>query len=225
MAFVFDYKAANKLTVDILKLALADENLVEVVRRIHSGTCQKDEALKERDEAALQIAMALTQVFDYMVLRGLEYDYVSAGMALVFFHIDRGEVQTLNYHLCAAKGGTKGSTGDEHIDLSKTAVAQLAGFCFFSLSSEPLAGAALERLSTTPKLQLWPEPYDEESGRGNEAGGADDPESSPSPQDTSSSFGDEVCRGANSSSGVATTAKTTMAPLGRVSRDQLLQPN
>jgi hypothetical protein len=72
LAFVFDYKAAHKLKVEDLKPALANEKLfMEAIQQVHGNKIKTDSELREQDKADERVAMALTQVFDYMVQRGV----------------------------------------------------------------------------------------------------------------------------------------------------------
>ncbi|KAI1271441.1 hypothetical protein F5Y07DRAFT_382939 [Xylaria sp. FL0933] len=194
LAFVFDYKAAHKLTVQDLKLALVKENFfMEVIQQVNSNKTKTDAKLNERDNADQQIAMALTQVFDYMIQRGVVYGYVTAGKALVLLHIKLDNTQTLYYHLCVLDEDAD-FAGDDEVDdeggdlkVSKTAVAQLASFCLLTLRSEALQGSALEDLWSTAKLKRWPEPYD----KAEEHLGAEDTDTSvsePSSQETIASL-------------------------------------
>lgn len=143
LAFVFDDQVAYQLNVEDLKRALSKHKLfTEVVQQANKP-----------DDGDQQIAMALTQVFDHMIRRGLAYGYVTAGKALVFLHIKLDDVRTLHYHLCVP---------DEVDDESKTAVPQLASFCLLTFRSEPLRGSAFEGLCNTAELKHWPEPYNED---------------------------------------------------------------
>ncbi|KAI0111479.1 hypothetical protein F4814DRAFT_356430 [Daldinia grandis] len=162
LAFVYDYKAAHKFRVEDLKPALVKEKLfMEVIRRVKENKTKTDPELNGRDQADKQVAMALTQVFDYMVQRGVAYGYVTAGKALVFLHIGQDDLRTLYYHLCVPDEEAADGNGD--FKESHTAVAQLASFCLLSLGSEALQGSALNEALEKAKLKLqsWPEPYKE----------------------------------------------------------------
>jgi len=52
---------------------------MEVIQRGNGDNIEE-----ERDKADKQVAMALTQVFDYMVERGVAYGYVTPGASLDF---------------------------------------------------------------------------------------------------------------------------------------------
>ncbi|KAM6527494.1 hypothetical protein FSOLCH5_003564 [Fusarium solani] len=165
LAFVYDYKAAHKVALEYLKLAVAKEKLfMEVIERANSSRSRSDAELREQEKAEEQIAMALTQVFDYMVRYGVAYGYIPAGKSLVFLHIDRSDLQTLYCHPCVPDEDVGESSDGDWTDdkASYTAVAQLASFCLLSLRSEALRGASLNAASREAEetLRKWSEPYD-----------------------------------------------------------------
>ncbi|KAM0270879.1 hypothetical protein ACHAQH_009280 [Verticillium albo-atrum] len=163
LAFVYDYKAAHKVAVEYVRQAVANEKLfMEVIDRVNSDRSRSDAELREQDEAEALIAMALTQVFDYMVRYEVAYGYVAAGESLLFLHIDRADPQTLYCHPCVpGEDVGEASTGDWANKVSYTAAAQLASFCLLSLRSEALKGASLDAASLKAEatLKRWKEPY------------------------------------------------------------------
>ncbi|KAH6881158.1 hypothetical protein B0T10DRAFT_141469 [Thelonectria olida] len=166
LAFVYDYKAAHKVALEYLKPAVAKETLfMEVMERINSNKSLSDAELRGQDRAEEQVAMALTQVFDYMVRYEVAYGYIAAGESLLFLHIDRADPQTLYCHPCVPDEDVgEASDGDWADDkVSYTAAAQLAGFCLLSLRSEALKGASLDAASRKAEaaLKKWREPYDD----------------------------------------------------------------
>ncbi|KAK9234762.1 hypothetical protein V1525DRAFT_391123 [Lipomyces kononenkoae] len=142
LAFVYEYKAARKLMVEDLKSALPGKTFMEVTT---------DAEMQERDKTGERIAMALTQVFDYMVDRGVAYGYLTAGHALVFLHIKQRDLRTLYYHLSVPDEEADDENGG--LRISYTAVAQLASFCLLTLRSEALQGPLLEK--PEPDVESW----------------------------------------------------------------------
>ena len=189
LAFVYDYKATHKFAVGYLRPAVAREKLfMEVIERTNSEKSRDDAGLPEQDIAEAQIAMALIQVFDYMINYGVAYGYVAAGESLVFLHIDRADLQTMYYHVCVPNEEVDQASAADWADkVSHTAVAQLASFCMLSLRSEALKGESLDAALRMAKTELkrWKEPY-EDATRLLGAGDADSP-SAPSSQGTDGS--------------------------------------
>ncbi|KAM3509227.1 hypothetical protein MY11210_006410 [Beauveria gryllotalpidicola] len=164
-AFAFVHKAAHKLPPEPVKNAVAKETLfMEVTQRICSGKVSNDVA-REHEKTEEVIAMALTQVFDYMVRCEVAYGYVSSGKTLLLLHVDRADLQTLYCHACVPEQDVgavpSGTLTDDTI--MYTAVAQLASFVLLSLRSEALRGASLEGASqaAAATLKMWKEPYED----------------------------------------------------------------
>ncbi|KAI2624290.1 hypothetical protein GGR54DRAFT_595860 [Hypoxylon sp. NC1633] len=179
LAFVYGHKAAHDFRVEDVKPALVKEKLfMEVVQRVNENKTKTDPELTDRDEADEEVAMDLTQVFDYMIQRGVAYGYVAAGKALVFLHVKQDDLRTLYYHLCVPDEEAAGGNGD--IKEAYTAVAQLASFCLLALRSEALQGSALNEVleKASLELQSWPEPYkeaDDEDDHQEISSGSDSP--------------------------------------------------
>ncbi|KAK8038361.1 metalloprotease-like protein [Apiospora phragmitis] len=164
VAFVYDYKAAHKVSVEHVKLAVAKETLfIEVVEQINSNKSKTGTEL-DQFRAEARIAMALTQVFDYMVNYGVAYGYVAAGESLLLLYIDRADPQTLFCHPCVPNEDVGEVAGEDWAEkMIYTAVAQLASFFLLSLRSDALQGALLEASleSAGAALKKWTEPYEE----------------------------------------------------------------
>lgn len=92
---VIEYKAAHKLTPQLLSQGLQLMNLAEVINRATISTDQQ-----KRDEEFAQQAMAsvITQTFDYMVDKGVCYGYITGGQAYVFHYFHQDDPNTLYYH-------------------------------------------------------------------------------------------------------------------------------
>ncbi|ROT38612.1 hypothetical protein SODALDRAFT_311485 [Sodiomyces alkalinus F11] len=166
VAFVYDYKAAHKIAIRYLRPAIAKEKLfMEVVERMNNNTTTRsDSELKEQERAEALIAMALTQVFDYMIRYGVVYGYVAAGQSLLFLYVDRTHPETLYCHPCIPGEEVGEMSTTDWPDMAPyTAVAQLASFCLLSLRSEALQGAALEAALQKAQrvLRKWSDPYED----------------------------------------------------------------
>jgi len=165
-AFVFDYKAAHKIAAGAVKSAVEKEKLfMEVMRRVCSDEAENDSTVRERQKTDEIIAMALTQVFDYMVRYGVAYGYVAAGATLLLLHVDQADLQTLYCHVCVPEEDVGESSEEGLVDnkVMYTAVAQLASFCLLSLLSDALRGLSLEEASqaASATLRTWGEPYED----------------------------------------------------------------
>ncbi|CAI6091435.1 unnamed protein product, partial [Clonostachys chloroleuca] len=164
MAFVYDYKAAHKVAAEHVKLAVAKETLfMEVIEQLNSNKSTIGAEL-EQFRAEAQIAMALTQVFDYMVNYGVAYGYIAAGQSLLLVHFDRADPQTLYCHPCVPDEDVGETSVANWADNTiYTAVAQLSSLLLLSLESNALQGAILDAAleSANAALARWPEPYED----------------------------------------------------------------
>ncbi|KAI0545122.1 hypothetical protein F4679DRAFT_599972 [Xylaria curta] len=163
LTFVGDYKAAHKLCVEVLRTVLQNSNIfMEVVNRKKDNKTVTDPTLVNEHKQQLQIAMALIQVYDYMIIEGVKYGYLANGNALVLLYVDLDNEDptswgTLYYHLCIPNE-------DVHTnDISHTAVAQLATFYLHTLSSRALTHSRLDdhRKTALTALERWPNHYDD----------------------------------------------------------------
>jgi hypothetical protein len=137
------------------------------VSRVNSSRTQNDGEGRGQERMEELIAIALAQVFDYMVRTGVAYGYVAAGKSLLLLHVDRSDLETLYCHACVPEEDVGHLDEDWASDnVAYTAVAQLACFCLLTLRSDALRGALLDEALRTAEatLQTWPEPY-EEAGR------------------------------------------------------------
>ncbi|OAA46030.1 hypothetical protein ISF_09564 [Cordyceps fumosorosea ARSEF 2679] len=158
-AFMYDYKAAHKFAVEDLEAALEKETLfMDVYKWARTDQYKTDSTLQKKEREAARIAMALIQVFNYMLWYGVGYGYVAAGKSLVLLYYDRAEPLVLRWHLCVPDKMVIRSTAELHVEqVSQTAVAQLASFCLLSLRSQALTGRPLEEAldQTEGFLKKW----------------------------------------------------------------------
>ncbi|EJP62018.1 metalloprotease-like protein [Beauveria bassiana ARSEF 2860] len=145
-AFMYDYKAAHKFAVEDLEAALEKETLfMDVYEWAQTDQYETDSTLRTKEREAARIAMALIQVFNYMLWYGVGYGYVAAGKSLVLLYYDRAEPLVLRWHLCVPDKMVIRPTAELHVEqVSQTAVAQLASFCLLSLRSQALTGRPLK---------------------------------------------------------------------------------
>ncbi|ATY66590.1 hypothetical protein A9K55_001137 [Cordyceps militaris] len=145
-AFMYDYKAAHKFAVEDLQAVLESQTLfTDVYEWAQTDQYKKDSTLRTKEREAARIAMALIQVFNYMLWYGVGYGYVAAGKSLVLLYYARAEPLVLRWHLCVPDKMVIRPTAELHVEqVSHTAVAQLASFCLLSLRSQALKGRPLK---------------------------------------------------------------------------------
>lgn len=128
--FAVEYKAADILTPFLLTLGLRDMDLEKIIYRNKTST---DEEVKNHERAELVVASIVTQVFDYMVDKGVSYGYATGGEAFIFFHFDPDHVQTLYYDWVAP-----GDEVSRQNDVSKSAIGLVASFTRLALDGPVL---------------------------------------------------------------------------------------
>ncbi|PHH59146.1 hypothetical protein CDD81_3691 [Ophiocordyceps australis] len=187
VAFVYDFKAAHKFSVKYVKAALTNEQLfMKVTQLVNSDKYSTDDDLRLKERNEVGIAMAMTQVFNYMIWYGVVYGYVAAGKVLVLLHFDRADPQTLYYHLCIPEKDVGiASVKDQSNLLSHTAVAQLASFSLLSLGSQALRDNSLEASVAVikEKLAIWGQPYEDSTHVEIESTSSPEPTSPPGSED------------------------------------------
>ena len=162
LAFVYEYKAAHKVAFKNLKLVLANDKLfVEAAQRTRDQAISTDAAQKDQNKSATLTAKAMTQVFDYMIRRGLQFGYVSSGKAVIFLHVKPDKLRTLYYYPCVQDELPVDENGN--FEESQTTVSQLACFCLHTLQFYALQGPQLNELKSRAAAELmeWPNAYEE----------------------------------------------------------------
>ncbi|KAH8715381.1 hypothetical protein HC256_004207 [Beauveria bassiana] len=158
-AFMYDYKAAHKFAVEDLEAALEKETLfTDVYKWAQIDQYKTDSTVRTKEREAARIAMALIQVFNYMLWYGVGYGYVAAGKSLVLLYYDRAEPLVLRWHLCVPDKMVTRPTAELQVEqVSQTAVAQLASFCLLSLRSRALTGRPLQEAMNQAEgiLKKW----------------------------------------------------------------------
>ncbi|KAK9237156.1 hypothetical protein V1525DRAFT_173960 [Lipomyces kononenkoae] len=144
-----EYKPPHKLSVANLRVGLRPMNFWDEVVQRQEPTIEKE---KLKYNAELLTGSALTQEYHVMIREGLNYSYLSTGLALVMLHVRSDDPSTLYYHLCEPKSDV-GPTDDQKLRLSSTAVAQALCLCLISLRS----GARKQkwRNHTIQNLHTW----------------------------------------------------------------------
>lgn len=100
------------------------------------------------------VAAAITQLFSYMVHKGVRYGYVCTGEAFIFVHIpdDPSSVQCA---LCIPSLNVKATEGS---DIQLTAVAQVLAFTVIALKCPRVSQ---QWHDAAKRLDVWPVEYSE----------------------------------------------------------------
>ncbi|EDN07614.1 predicted protein [Histoplasma mississippiense (nom. inval.)] len=142
-ALAIEYKAPHKLTRDEIVGGLAQD--------IHPS---KEVIGKDSDDpdfcSKRLVAAVITQLFSYMVAKGVRYGYVCTGEAFIFLRIldDPSSV------MCSVCTPSRDEVNDNSLRL--TAVAQVLAFTLRALVSPP---APQEWYDAVAELGIWPVEY------------------------------------------------------------------
>ncbi|KAL2015081.1 hypothetical protein VTK56DRAFT_6331 [Thermocarpiscus australiensis] len=146
-ATAIEYKAPHKLSQDELVTGLVSEIQPE-----------RDVINRDGDDfafAAKALATAVvTQLFSYMVGKGIQYGYVCTGQVFVFLHIP-DDPAIVYYYVCVPNRDVE---DDDENRLHRTAVAQVFAFIVQALRASP---PPLSWHDAAARLDAWAVEYDD----------------------------------------------------------------
>lgn len=146
-ALAFEYKAPHKLSVD------------EIVTGLESEIQPERDVINKEDQgfafAAKSLAAAVvTQLFSYMIGKGIQYGYLCTGQSFVFLHIP-DDPTTVFYSICVPNMDVMDA---DETKLHRTAVAQVFAFILQALRVGPPPLSWHDKAAT---LDTWAVEYDD----------------------------------------------------------------
>lgn len=146
-ALAIEYKAPHKLGVNEVVTGLASEIQPErdVINQDGQGFAFTAKALA---------AAVVTQLFSYMVGKGIQYGYVCTGQAFVFLHIP-DEPSNVYFSVCVPNLDVM---DDDETKLHRTAVAQVFAFILQALRARPPPESWHDEAE---RLDTWAVEYDD----------------------------------------------------------------
>ncbi|CAG8053664.1 unnamed protein product [Penicillium olsonii] len=128
-----EYKPPHKLSVANLRVGLRQmEFYKEIIQPNYTPT---EEAQKLRYNAARLAGSAVVQQFHVMIQEGLEYSYLTVGVALVLLRVRAEDPTTLYYYLCEPNEDIKPNDEDSFKE-PRTAIARILCLCLMSFGSQ-----------------------------------------------------------------------------------------
>ncbi|GLA11620.1 hypothetical protein AnigIFM62618_005589 [Aspergillus niger] len=128
-----EYKPPHKLPVETIRLGLHPmEFWKQIVNTRKIPTGQED---KKMYDAAVLAGSAVVQVYHVMIMNGLEYSYVSTGLALIMLRVPSKHPGTLYYRLFEPNSELT-SQDDKRLTAPLTSVGRVLCLCLMSCSSE-----------------------------------------------------------------------------------------
>jgi hypothetical protein len=148
-----EYKPPHKLSVATLRIGLRPMNLWKDM--VKSNKIPTNQEAKLRYNAERLVCSALVQEYHVMIQEGLEYSYVTNGIARVLLRVPRNDPGTLYYFLCDPNSEV--NVGIE-TTLVNTSVARTLCLCLMAFHS-PVRGQEW-RNSVGPGIPIWKTSFD-----------------------------------------------------------------
>ena len=150
--FVIGYKAADKLTPEVVMQGLRNMDGMEVAKIKERVTVSKEKGRRKEEMAEEAIVVVVTQTFDYMVEQGLSFGYVDGGNAFIFLFMYPGKTDTLYYEkVIPEAASTTSSDPDERLRL--TSVGLVTAFAQMALDWKPWSTNM--RSKARQELPIW----------------------------------------------------------------------
>ncbi|KAG9249475.1 uncharacterized protein F5Z01DRAFT_495976 [Emericellopsis atlantica] len=127
-----EYKPPHKLPVATLRVGLRPMDLWK--KMVRSNKIPTDQDAKVQYNAERLVCSAIVQEYHVMVQEGIEYSYLTNGIARVFLRIPQDEPSTLYYFLCDPHSELD-TAADPFSQLSKTSVARVLCLCLMAFRS------------------------------------------------------------------------------------------
>ena len=128
-----EYKPPHKLSLDDIHRGLCDLDLWKEMIRSNKVPNNETELLIYNSRR--RVFSAITQEYHVMIQEGLEYSYVTTGMALILLRVPYDNPTTLHYHLC--EPNQEVDTGDGDLPHPNTSIARVLCLCLMSFHSRP----------------------------------------------------------------------------------------
>ncbi|EZF35583.1 hypothetical protein H109_07358 [Trichophyton interdigitale MR816] len=127
-----EYKPPHKLTVENLRTALKQPiNFWEEIVNVDSVPKEGDDKLVHN--AYVLTGSAIAQEYHVMLQEGLEYSYLTNGLAVVLLRVPRDTPEVVYYHLCEPKHDIKPENA--HLQKPLTTIARVLCLCLMSFRS------------------------------------------------------------------------------------------
>ena len=144
-----EYKPPHKLSVESLRNGLRSMNFLEKVVKA------RDVPTTEEEKSERIAGAVIAQEFDVMIQEGLEYSYVTNGLALVLLRVPLEDPGTLYYHLCEPNLEVN-PEDDQRFLQPTTAIARVLCLCLMSFCSR-----LRDQQWRNEELPIWKSSFDD----------------------------------------------------------------
>ncbi|KAJ5353811.1 hypothetical protein N7541_006375 [Penicillium brevicompactum] len=155
-----EYKPPHKLSVASLRIGLREMDFWDEVVRPNFVPTEETEKL--RYNATRLTGSALAQEYHIMIQEGLEYSYLTVGLALVLLRVRADDPETLYYQLCEPATDIE-VNGDRSFEQPMSAIARVLCLCLMSFKSQ--VRDQKWRQDVGPRLQTWETSFSHERSR------------------------------------------------------------
>ena len=200
-----EYKPPHKLPVESLRRGLKSMDFGEQVVKAHGVPNTEDE------KAERIVGSVIAQEYHVMIQEGLEYSYVTNGLALVLLRVPYEDPGTLYYHLCEPNLEVN-PEDDQSFLQPATTIARVLCLCLMSFRSRPRSQQW--RNEADAQLRIWKSSFGSFDGTWSPVSEFESPQCTPnskhtypSPKSTTSEF-----LPPSSSSAESPTAEGRQAP-------------
>ena len=145
-----EYKPPHKLPVATLRMGLRPMDLWK--KMVRSNKIPTDQDAKLRYNAERLVCSAIVQEYHVMIQEGLEYSYLTNGIARVLLRVPQDEPTTLYYFFCDPHSEVN-IAADTFSQLSKTSVVRVLCLCLMAFRSPARGQEWRNRLH--PGLHMW----------------------------------------------------------------------
>ncbi|KKK12260.1 hypothetical protein ARAM_002694 [Aspergillus rambellii] len=150
-----EYKPPHKLSVENLRAGLQTMDFREIV--VETDTTLLDNAEKLTHNAKQLVGSVLAQEYHVMIQEGLEFSYITNGLAQVLLHVPHDDPSTLYYYLC--EPSMDGTVEDnESFQQPFTAIARVLCLCLMSFGSRVRDHGWRNRAQAS--LHIWNTSFD-----------------------------------------------------------------
>jgi hypothetical protein len=150
-----EHKPPHKLSIENLRVGLRSMDFWDEVVQRDTIPTDKDEKLKYNAEQLT--GSVLVQEYHVMIQEGLEYSYITNGLALVLLRIPYDDPSTLYYYLCEPNMDVN-VEDPEVFQQPKTAIARVLCLCLMSFYSSIRDQAW--RNDARSHLHIWKTSFD-----------------------------------------------------------------
>ncbi|KAJ5589469.1 hypothetical protein N7537_012147 [Penicillium hordei] len=127
-----EYKPPHKLSMEDFCLGLREMDLYKDI--VRSNKIPTDKEAKLRYDAERLVCSAIVQEYHVMIQEGLEYSYVTTGIARVLLRVPHDNPSTLYYHFCDPNSEVDLEAENEFQE-PKTSIARVLCLCLMAFRS------------------------------------------------------------------------------------------